>query len=86
MERVRLPVLNPAPACEPAVHRELAREGWERRFVGGPPRLEEIVELYESLGLEVRLEPLDPGELADECAGCRLALALYRAVYTRRRA
>jgi len=41
-------------------------------------------ELYESLGLEVRLEPLTDEELAEECAGCTLALALFRVLYTRR--
>ncbi|UCG75861.1 MAG: hypothetical protein JSV95_00560 [Gemmatimonadota bacterium] len=64
---------------------ELAREGWIRRFVGGPPRLHEVRELYESLGQEVRLETLSPEELAEECGDCRLALELFRVVYTRRR-
>jgi hypothetical protein len=63
---------------------ELAREGWIRRFVGGPPRLGELRELYESLGHEVRLETLSPEELAEECGDCRLALELFRVVYTRR--
>ena len=65
--------------------RELARSGWIRRFVGGPPRLGELRELYESLGHEVRLERLSPEELAEECRDCRLALELFRVVYTRRR-
>ncbi len=64
---------------------ELAREGWSRRFVGGPPRLRELQELYESLGHEVRLERLSAEELAQECGDCRLALELFRVVYTRRR-
>jgi hypothetical protein len=63
---------------------ELALGGWTRRFVGSPPRLEEVVQLYRELGLEVHLEPLTPEDLADECGDCRLALALFRAVYTRR--
>lgn len=62
---------------------ELAREGWIRRFVGGPPRLVEIREVYETLGHEVRLETLSPEELAEECGDCRLALELFRVVYTR---
>jgi hypothetical protein len=61
----------------------LAREGWRRRFVGGPPRLTELLELYAGLGKEVRLEPLDDDDLADTCAGCRVALSLFRIVYTR---
>ena len=64
---------------------ELSRTGWERRFVGAPPRLLETVDLYESLGREVLLDPLTPDELAEECAGCTLALSLFRVVYTRPR-
>ena len=63
---------------------ELAVEGWERRFIGAPPRLGEAVELYESLGLEVLSDPVTDKELADECAGCTLALNLFRVLYTRR--
>jgi hypothetical protein len=63
--------------------RILGKEGWVRRFVGAPPRLSEISELYESTGQEVLLDTLGPGELAEECEGCALALTLFRAVYTR---
>lgn len=64
---------------------ELAGEGWVRRFVGGPPRLLEMTELYESLGHEVLLDPLTPGELGRRCGDCALALELFRVVYTRSR-
>lgn len=62
---------------------QLALEGWRRCFVGGGPRLEEIVELYESLGQEVLLDPLTPEELAEECGDCSLALQFFRVIYTR---
>lgn len=62
---------------------ELQRDGWNRRFIGAPPRLAEAKELYESMGLEVLLDPLLEEELAAECAGCALALTFFRAVYTR---
>jgi hypothetical protein len=75
------PFLTPRTAEKDA---ELAGEGWARRFVGGPPRLREVRELYESLGHEVRFETLSPEELAEECGDCRLALELFRVVYTRR--
>lgn len=39
---------------------ELSRDGWEKKFVSCEPRLSEMAELYESLGLEVLLEPLPP--------------------------
>ena len=62
---------------------ELAREGWTRRFIGGPPRLKEMTELYRELGREVLLDPLRPGELDAECGDCVLALTVFRVVYTR---
>ncbi len=62
---------------------DLLAEGWKRRFVGGPPRLPEMVELYRSLGYEVWLEPPDPEEFGAECEGCTLALMFFRVVYTR---
>jgi len=58
-------------------------EGWVRRFVAAPPRLQETVALYEELGLEVRLERPGPEELGGECEGCALATELFRVVYTR---
>ena len=76
------------PLATPRTERkdeELAREGWIRRFVGGPPRLLEVREVYEMLGHEVRLETLSPEELAKECGDCRLALELFRVVFTRRK-
>lgn len=61
----------------------LARDGWRRRFVGGPPRLTELLDLYAELGQEVRVELLHDDDLAETCAGCRIALSLFRIVYTR---
>ena len=76
--------LSPSPA---RAHRdlELASAGWERRFVGSPPRLLEFVDLYARLGREVFLDPLTPEELREECAECTLALSLFRVIYTRPR-
>lgn len=69
----------------PALERDLrlAAKGWKRRFVGGPPQLAETTELYRQLGHEVRIEPLVDEDLAETCAGCRVALALFSIVYTR---
>lgn len=64
---------------------ELLQAGWTRRFVGAPPRLQEMISLYESLGYEVHLDPVPPEELEDDCQGCRLAVTLFRVVYTRPR-
>jgi hypothetical protein len=62
---------------------ELARTGWVRRFTASPPRLVELRELYESLGHDVMLDAMLPGELAPECEGCTLALTMFRVIYTR---
>jgi len=62
---------------------ELAAAGWTRRFTASPPRLTELRALYETLGREVMLDPVLPGELATECEGCTLALTMFRVIYTR---
>ena len=46
--------------------RELEAPGWTRQFTTEVERANEYVELYESLGNEVRLEPLTPELLAAE--------------------
>jgi hypothetical protein len=64
---------------------ELAAEGWTHRFVGSPPRLQEMIELYESLGYDVWLETQHPDDLQSECQDCVLALTFFRVIYTRPR-
>ncbi|HED04626.1 MAG TPA: hypothetical protein ENI60_07685 [Candidatus Fraserbacteria bacterium] len=65
---------------------ELEREGWERRTVESEPRLSELVTLYEELGFEVRLEPVDTSELpSEDCRRCYLVRSeRYRTIYTHR--
>ena len=63
----------------------LARDGWVRRFVAAPPRLDEAAKLYEQLGFELRLEQVEPSELPPVCGDCTMMLGLARAIYTRRR-
>lgn len=64
-------------------------EEWKRRMVASEPRLTEIVEMYESLGYEVRLEPVDPDDPGwdeDECTVCLegpTEAERTRVVYTR---
>jgi hypothetical protein len=67
-------------------HEQLVKEGWSRRFIYDEPRLTEAKELYESMGLEVRLEPVIPDELEDGCDTCITAAPdRYRIIYTRPR-
>ncbi|NIP37166.1 MAG: hypothetical protein GWN18_19500 [Thermoplasmata archaeon] len=66
-------------------------EDWKRRMVASEPRLSEIVEMYESLGYEVKLEPVDPDDPGwdeDECTACLddpAEAERTRVVYTRPR-
>lgn len=65
---------------------KLVAEGWERRFMTSVTRLTEYVELYASLGYEVRSEPVRSDEVDPDCNDCRLIL--YQqivTIYTRKR-
>ena len=66
---------------------KLKKEGWTRRTVATEPRLGEMVELYEDLGFEVRLESLDDEEEEDtECGFCLSEeRERFKVVYTRPR-
>ena len=66
-------------------HRELTEQGWVRRFTGEEPRLSEMKELYESLGMEVLVESAIPDE-CQECTGCFEVEGFqdrYKTIYTR---
>jgi hypothetical protein len=78
-QRIALPVLGADRGRED----ELARDGWTRRFAAAPPRLDEMIALYRSLGLEVRDEPLDPRGPEPDCAGCIVAAGSSRVIFTR---
>jgi len=49
---------------------ELKEKRWVKQTTIGEPRLSEIVELYKSLGFEVRLKPVILEELDEECRRC----------------
>jgi len=64
---------------------ELKKNGWIRMFTAKEPRLSECVELYESMGLEVHLEPLRLDELDEECKACyEKDLDEYKTIYTKK--
>jgi hypothetical protein len=66
-------------------HRKLVEKGWIRRFTAEEPRLSEMKELYESLGLEVIVTSATPEE-AQECADCFDTPEFqdrYKTIYTR---
>jgi hypothetical protein len=59
---------NPMPAESPSREDELLQQGWTKRFLAGGSRLKEATESYESMGLEVHLEPARAEDLA--CSEC----------------
>lgn len=62
----------------------LTREGWTKQSTHDEPRLSEMVETYQELGFEVRLEPLRPEQTA-ECTECMKGSAeQFKVIYTRR--
>jgi hypothetical protein len=74
-----------SPDIEFPADPKLVAEGWQRRFMADPSRVEESTRLYADLGFEVRAEAIDPGELSELCGDCRLATCLaYVTIYTRR--
>ncbi len=73
------PYLNSSP--DP----KLTAQGWQRRFMVGPDRVEETTQLYKELGFEVLNEAVKPTEFNEMCAGCQtLACEEYVIIYTRK--
>lgn len=65
---------------------KLEKNGWKRRSVVDEPRVKELVELYQSLGFETRIEPIRPEEMVGECTEClEVDCKRYKAIYTRRK-
>ena len=65
---------------------ELRRMGWVKRSALDETRLSEMVELYESLGFEVLLEPVRPGDLGADCSMCySTSCDKFTMIYTRKK-
>ncbi len=61
----------------------IKEEGWDRQFTVEENRVNEYVELYESIGYEVRVEPATPNEM-EECQVCfKVEFDNLRTIYTR---
>ena len=75
----------PLPADIKSKIAALEKEGWQMQFTTDEPRLSEAVELYESLGNEVRLEPACSELPLPECSTCyELFCDRYRTIFIRR--
>ena len=65
---------------------ELEEAGWQRRFEADVARVDEVAELYASLGCEVTTRAVAPKSFAPECESCAVAsCSRYVEIYTRRR-
>lgn len=74
-----------SPDIEFPADPKLVAEGWQRRFMADPARVEESTRLYTDLGFEVRAKAIDPTELSELCGDCRLATCkAYVTIYTRK--
>lgn len=67
-------------------HERLLEDGWQFRFNGDEPRISEMKEFYEDMGLEVlvKVGVLDDGSDCRACLnteGC--SMDRYKTVYTR---
>ena len=64
---------------------KLISDGWEKRATYDDPRLSEMVALYEEIGLEVHLEPLNPSN-EKGCTGCmQMSPDQFKTIYTRKK-
>ncbi len=64
---------------------KLVAEGWVRRFLADPVRVGETVELYTSLGYEVKVEKFTPTDFSRECHACAEEVCKsYVLIYTRK--
>jgi len=68
--------------------KKLSALGWVRKTITDEPRLTELVELYESIGFEVHLEPLSSELLklmGEECKACYIGnWERYKVIFTRK--
>jgi hypothetical protein len=63
----------------------LIEQGWARRFMAAPDRARESVELYQSMGFEVKVVELTPADFGPNCTECGSGLCQsYVLIYTRK--
>lgn len=63
---------------------KLLAEGWVRRYLADPDRAKEAVELYSSLGYEVKAHKLTPEDFGANCGDCASTICQsYVMIYTR---
>ncbi len=66
---------------------QLVAAGWERRTVTDPNRIDELEEMYASLGFETCTTEMDPDSFGEACNTCAVtACDTYLALFTRKQA
>lgn len=65
---------------------KLVAEGWVRRHLADPDRAKEAIELYTSMGYEVKAQKLTPADFGPKCGDCSSVIcSTYVLIYTRKR-
>jgi len=65
---------------------KLIAEGWVRRHLADPDRAKEAIELYTSMGYEVKAQKLTPADFGPNCGDCGSVIcSTYVLIYTRKR-
>ena len=63
----------------------LLEQGWERRHLADPQRAKEAIDLFGSMGWEVRAERLTPDDLGSGCLHCASTVCRsYVVIYVRK--
>jgi hypothetical protein len=64
---------------------KLISEGWEKQTTYDEPRLSEMVDMYQKIGLEFHLEPFSAAN-EEGCTGCmELFSDQFKTIYTRKK-
>lgn len=65
---------------------KLVAEGWTRRYLADPDRAQEAIDLYASLGYEVKSQTLTPDDFGPNCGDCASVVCrTYVMIYTRKK-
>lgn len=63
----------------------LIADGWIRRHLADPDRAQETIDLYTSLGYEVKAQTLTPDDFGPGCGECASVVCRsYVLIYTRK--
>ena len=64
---------------------KLIRSGWQKQGIYDEPRLSEVVQIFDEIGFDVKLEPTRLDEMSG-CTDCLKSNILqYKTVYTKKR-